>query len=47
MSKAGVRIGYSKKINNYIIPRPNEQTIGFDQLLLKKTAYIKKYFKKN
>tara|TARA_E500000178_G_scaffold354129_1_gene422078 strand:+ start:246 stop:1109 length:864 start_codon:yes stop_codon:yes gene_type:complete len=44
ISKVGAKIGYSKKINNYIYPRPNEQTIGFDQLILKKKEYEKKYF---
>ena len=44
ISKSGTRIGYSKKINNYILPRPGEITIGFDQLILKKKEYKKKYF---
>ena len=30
ISKSGTRIGYSKKINSYILPRPNEITIGFE-----------------
>jgi len=44
ISKVGAKIGYSKKINNFIYPRPKEQTIGFDQLILKKEEYEKKYF---
>lgn len=44
MSKIGVKIGYSKKINEFIKPRPNESTVGFDQVILSKKSYIKKYF---
>ena len=44
ISKVGAKIGYSKKINNFIYPRPKEQTIGFDQLILKKKNMEKKYF---
>lgn len=44
ISKVGTRIGFSKKINNYVLPRPNESTWGLDQVILKKKEYMKKYF---
>lgn len=44
MSKLGVKIGLSKKINEFVKPRPNEKTVGLDQVFLSKSKYLKKYF---
>lgn len=44
MSKVGVKIGLSKKINEFVKPRPNEKTVGLDQVFLSKRQYLKKYF---
>ena len=47
MTKAGVRTGFRKEVSLYASPRPNEETMGLDQIILKNEEYEKKYFKKN
>ena len=47
MTRAGVKTGFREEVSLYASPRPNEETMGLDQIILKKEEYKKKYFKKS
>ena len=46
LTKLAVKTGYRDEPSMFNIPRPNEKTLGIDQIILKKTEYEKKYFNK-
>ena len=44
LTKLEVKTGYRHEPSMFNIPRPNEITLGIDQIVLKKKEYEKKYF---
>ena len=45
LTKLAVKTGYRDEPSMFNIPRPNEKTLGIDQIILKKQN-TKKYFNK-